>query len=216
MVETADTGLPARDVSIRHEACDTANPTSTADANGDGKPEIIDASAGRGWTCRALDFNTDGAIDVYIYRDAAGLVTRRENDFDRDGRPDEIASYEAGVLVRKELELNYDDKIDTWEYYEAGKLARRERDSNGDKVVDQWWNFVGARPGCARVTGDQNNDGKPDEESGIEMCDRKSAPQGGDESEPGALLAGSASSAAPSPPPPPPASAAPAGSAPRK
>ena len=67
--------------------------------------------------------NHDDKPDAYIYFDASGDIRRRESDFDRDGKIDEIAYYTAGVITRKDRETNLDGKFDTWDFYEGGKLA---------------------------------------------------------------------------------------------
>ena len=164
--------LQPRDTEIVHEECDlTASGAKTFDADGDGRPELVQVMDGGREACRAVDFNLDGTIDVFVYYDESGQERRRESGFDRDTLPDEIAIYQGGQLVRKERETNNDRKIDTWDYYEGGRLVREERDSTGDGFVDQWWTFN--RPDdaeCAIVTTDGDGDGKPDEASALDIC----------------------------------------------
>src|SRR5262249_23138257 len=139
--------------------------------NGDGKPDIIHVMSGNREICRIVDLNLDGTVDAYIYYDENGLERRRESDFDRDGRPDEIAHYKNGKIFLKERETNFDNKIDTWDYYENDRLVRRERDSDGDGIVDQWWNFNNpSNPKCAVVATDRNATGKPDPNSVVDLC----------------------------------------------
>jgi hypothetical protein len=161
-----------RDTEIKHEPCDKDSTSAQkVDVNGDGSPDIIHVTKGGREVCRVVDLNLDGAIDAFIYYDAQGRERRRESDFDRDGRADEIVRYQDGALLLKERETNFDNKIDTWDYYEGGRLARRERDSDGDKVVDQWWQFNDPKnPKCAIVATDQNADGKPDPTSVVDLC----------------------------------------------
>lgn len=161
-----------RDTEIKHEPCDgSSSSAKRIDANADGKPDIIHVMSGGKEVCRIVDLNLDGAIDAFIYYDSAGNERRRESDFDRDGRADEVTILANGVVVRKERETNFDNKIDTWDYYESGRLVRRERDSDGDKIVDQWWQFNNpTNPKCAVVATDRNADGKPDPDSVVDLC----------------------------------------------
>ncbi|MGK4004693.1 hypothetical protein WMF31_18825 [Sorangium sp. So ce1036] len=161
-----------RDTTIVHEPCEKDSPSAEkVDVNGDRVPDIIHVKRDGREVCRVVDLNLDGAIDAFIYYDAAGLERRRESDFDRDGRADEIAHYERGVIVLKERETNFDDKLDTWDHYEGQRLLRRERDSDGDGIIDQWWQFNNPNDAkCAIVATDQNADGKPDPNSVVDLC----------------------------------------------
>ena len=141
------------------------------DADANGRPEIIRVfDAGRE-TCRAVDINIDGTIDVFVYFDAQGRERKRESGFDRDTQPDEISYFENGALVRKERETNNDRKLDTWDYYQNGVLVREERDSSGDGFVNQWWSFNRpAEPACAVVVTDTDGDGRPNPDSEVDLC----------------------------------------------
>jgi hypothetical protein len=168
-----------RETKISHEPCDLESTTAEkVDVNGDGKPDIIHVRQNSKELCRVVDLNLDGAIDAFIYYDAEGRERRRESDFDRDGRPDEIATYAKGQLVRKDRETNFDDKLDTWDHYANDRLVRRERDSDGDGIVDQWWDFNRPNePHCALVSLDANTDGKPDVDKATDLCaDGQAAP----------------------------------------
>jgi hypothetical protein len=161
-----------RDTEMKHEPCDKDSATAQkVDVNGDGSPDIIHVMKDSREVCRIVDLNLDDAVDAFIYYDAEGRERRRESDFDRDGRADEIVRLKAGVVVLKERETNFDNKIDTWDYYQGDRLVRRERDSDGDKLIDQWWQFndpTNAR--CAAVATDQNADGKPDPTNVVDLC----------------------------------------------
>lgn len=161
-----------RDTEIKHEPCEMGSPTAVRmDVNGDGQPDIINVLKDGREVCRIVDLNFDGGPDAFIYYDAQGFERRRESDFDRDGRADEIAHYQGGLVVLKERETNFDDKLDTWDHYVGGRLARRERDSDGDSIVDQWWSFNNpADPKCAIVYADRNADRKPDPDSVLDLC----------------------------------------------
>lgn len=157
---------------MKHEPCDgAAAGNERIDVNGDGRPNIVKVMSGGREVCRILDLNMDGAIDAYVYYDESGRERRREFDFDRDGRVDEIASLRGGAVFLKERETNFDNQLDTWDYYESGRLVKRERDSDGDGVVDQWWTFndpTDAR--CAAVSFDRNYDGEPDRSGILDVC----------------------------------------------
>jgi hypothetical protein len=199
-----------RDTSIVHEPCDTESSDAVkVDVKGTGKPAIIHVMKGGKEVCRAVDLNMDGAIDAFIYYDDQGRERRREQDFDRDGRADEITVFENGQVKLKLRETNFDNKIDTWDYYENGRLVKRERDTDGDGIIDQWWQFNNpSNPKCAIVASDRNADGKPDPDSVVDLCGES---YGTPKAAPAAATPSAAPSAAPrAPAPGAPPSAAPA------
>jgi hypothetical protein len=161
-----------RDTTITHEPCDGNSPDAVkVDVKGNGKSAITHVMKGGKEVCRIEDLNMDGAPDVFIYYDDQGRERRREQDFDRDGRADEITIFENGQLKLKMRETNFDNKLDTWDYYENGRLVKRERDSDGDGIIDQWWQFNNPqKPHCAIVASDRNADGKPDPDSVVDLC----------------------------------------------
>jgi len=179
-------GLPTEMV---HEDCDvTSSSAQKFDTNADGKPDIVKVMSGGREVCRMVDLNHDDKPDAYIYFDASGNIRRRESDFDRDGKIDEIAYYTAGVITRKDRETNLDGKLDTWDFYEGGKIHHRMRDSDGDGKVDQWWTWANPdKIECAVIASDHNGDGKPDPNNVIDVCAAAGAPS--------AVDAGSASPA---------------------
>jgi hypothetical protein len=161
-----------RDTAIVHEPCDASSSEAVkVDVRGNGNAAITHVMKGGKEVCRIVDLNMDGAPDVFIYYDDQGRERRREQDFDRDGRADEITIFENGQIKLKMRETNYDNKLDTWDYYENGRLVKRERDSDGDGIIDQWWQFNNpAKPNCAIVASDRNADGKPDPDSVVDLC----------------------------------------------
>ncbi len=162
-------GAVEHDTTIVHEECDVASSSAEKlDANGDGRPDVVSVREGDREVCRAVDLNFDGVTDSYVYFDPDGKVRRRENDYDRDGRIDEISVYSGGVLQQKQRATMLTNRVDTWEYYDAGKLARSERDSNGDALVDQWWEY--RSPGCPVIHADVNSDGRPDPGASVDYC----------------------------------------------
>ncbi len=167
---SADDVVVERDTEIVHEDCDVESDKSERlDANGDGKADVTIVRIGNRELCRALDLNFDGIADSWIYLEDNGLhIRRRERDYDRDGRIDEIALFKNGELVEKRLATLMTNRLDTWEYYLKGHLARTERDSDGDRLVDQWWEY--RQPGCPMIHADANRDGRPDPEISVDYC----------------------------------------------
>jgi hypothetical protein len=165
-------------LALDHESCDvTSSSVEKIDTNGDGKPDIVRVTSGGREVCRMVDLNHDDKPDSFVYFDASGNMRRRESDFDRDGRIDEIAYYNGGVIARKDRETNLDGKLDTWDFYEGGKIHHRMRDSDGDGKVDQWWTWANPdKIECAVIASDHNGDGKPDPNDIIDVCAVAAAP----------------------------------------
>jgi hypothetical protein len=177
--KTPEGGASKRDTRVVHEDCDIKS-AETMDANGDGKPDVWLAKG-----CQAVDLNFDGKVDAWTYFDGGGQVRRRERDYDRDGRIEEISIYKGGVLTEQLRSTTLADRVDTWQYYEGGKLTRTERDSDGDAVVDQWWEFGAAGDKCPMIHSDVDGDGRPDPGATIDYCKQtgyvpptRSGPQG--------------------------------------
>jgi hypothetical protein len=167
-----DDGPVRRDTRVVHEPCDLRALTSERlDANADGKIDITTVRRTGRMSCRAIDLNFDGAIDSYIYYDARAKVRRRENDYDRDGRVDEISIFRAGTLREKQRATTLAGKLDTWHFYRAGRLVRTERDANGDTQIDQWWEYLKDRePKCPLIHSDVDGDGRPDPGATVDAC----------------------------------------------
>jgi hypothetical protein len=163
---------PDLPVVIDHQPCDiTASSTVKVDTNGDGKADLFKVMAGDKEVCRMVDLNHDGVPDSFTYFDPSGSIARRESDFDRDGKIDEIARYAGGVVTRKDRETNLDARLDTWDFFENGKLHHRMRDSDGDGKVDEWWTWSNPdKPECAVIQADRNADGRPDPAETVDTC----------------------------------------------
>lgn len=161
-----------RDTEIVHEPCDTEDPGAVSlDINGDGRRDLTKVFHQKREVCRAVDVNFDGKVDTWVYRNSDGSVRRRESDFDRDGRIDEIAVYSSGVLTSKQYATNLAGRLDTWQFYEGGVLKRSERDSNGDSIIDQWWEYPRLPASdCSLVHSDVDGDGRPDPGATVDLC----------------------------------------------
>lgn len=165
----AEAVVQERDTEVTHEECDVASGGAEhLDANGDGRADVSLVREGARETCRAVDLNFDGLIDVWSYFDPQGRVRRRESDYDRDGRVDEISIFKDGVRVENRRATTLSHRLDTWEYFQGGKLVRTERDSDGDRVVDQWWEYP--KPGCPVIHADVNRDGHPEPTASVDYC----------------------------------------------
>ncbi|MEO8920102.1 MAG: hypothetical protein ABI488_21970 [Polyangiaceae bacterium] len=166
---SANGGITKRDTAVKHEACDTsASDAEKIDTNGDGKTDVTIVREGGREVCRAVDLNFDGVVDAYSYFDSNGQLRRRENDYDKDGKIDEIVTFKSGQITEKDQSTALALHLDTWDFYQAGALVRTERDSNGDGVIDQWWEYP--KPGCPLIHADVNNDGRPDPGATIDYC----------------------------------------------
>jgi hypothetical protein len=179
--ESANSAGPAkpgevthRDIRIVHQDCPIAS-AEKINVGGDAKPDLFIVTSGGREVCRGLDLNFDGVIDSYVYRDGSGNVVRRENDYDRDGRIDEISIYRGGVIVEKDRATTLTGRLDTWQFYQGGKLARTERDSDGDAQIDQWWEYPKPdQPDCPLIHSDVDGDGHPDPGATVDVCGESS------------------------------------------
>jgi hypothetical protein len=170
--------VTAKDTRIVHEDCplDGSN-AERLDVNGDGRPDRTVVRIGGVERCRGLDLNFDGTIDAWVYLEPDGKVRRRESDYDRDGRIDEVALYSHGALIERQRATSLMGKLDTWQFYEADKVVRAERDSNGDDVIDQWWEYPAGRSAdCPVIHSDVDGDGRPDPGATVDVCSEQHSP----------------------------------------
>ena len=152
-----------------------------ADTNLDKKPDVwkyyvANGSGSQVMTCKQVDLNHDGKVDITYYYDDTGLQSVLEEfDLDFDGRTDLTVYYGNGKKVREELDTNYDNRSDLWKFYEDEKLVRVERDSDYNGRVDQWEYYENGR--LDRIGYDTAGSGR------VDRWDR--APEGVDDSLPG-------------------------------
>jgi hypothetical protein len=157
-----------RDTTVTHEDCNIDS-GEKLDGNNDGKPDVFIVREGGREVCRGVDLNFDTKIDAWTYFDASGQVRRRERDYDRDGKIEEISIYQGGSLREQQRATTLAGKLDTWQYYNSGKIAKAERDSDGDAIVDQWWEFT-QNEKCPLIHSDVDGDGRPDPGATIDYC----------------------------------------------
>jgi hypothetical protein len=151
-------------------------------------------------TCKQVDLNHDGKVDITYYFDDTGSQSALEEfDLDFDGRIDLTVYFANGKKVREELDMNYDNRSDVWKFYEDEKLVRIERDSDYNGKIDQWEFYESGK--LDRIGYDTSGSGR------VDKWDR--APEGTDDVSPTAPPA-----ATPAPPVPAASTAAPAATAP--
>jgi len=134
----------------RSKCSDKGKEIVTADTNQDKKPDVwkffqtvnVNGQKVQVLTCKQVDLNHDGKLDlVYYYDDKGAQTTLEEFDMDLDGKFDMTVYYANGKKVREELDTNFDQKADIFKYYEEEKLVRIERDTNNDGRIDEWQYF---------------------------------------------------------------------------
>src|SRR5215471_4654322 len=205
MLPTADSNVPAPPSVDRSKCDDKGKQVITADTNQDKKPDVwkffatttLNGQQVQVITCKQVDLNHDGKIDiVYFYDERGAQTTLEEFDLDFDGKFDLTVYYVQGRKVREELDTNYDQRPDLWKYYEDEKLVRIERDTNGDGKVDEWQYFEGGK--LDRIGYDTTGSGKVDRWDRAPEAEEGASGGGGGESAP-------APATAPAPTTPPPA-----------
>jgi hypothetical protein len=139
--------VPAPPSVDRSKCSDKGKQIVTADTNLDKKPDVwkFFTSVQQGGqtvsvlSCKQVDLNHDGKVDVVQYYDESGnQITLEEADLDFDGQFDVTIYYVNGKKVRKEEDTNLDKRPDVWTYYEDDKIVRIERDTDYNGKVDEW------------------------------------------------------------------------------
>jgi hypothetical protein len=190
----------------------------TADTDADKKPDSwkffksIDVGGQKTEviTCKQVDLNHDGKIDMVMYYDDGGSqIVLEEIDGDFDGKFDFTAYYNQNKRVRDEFDMNFDQRVDLWKYYEEGKLVRIEKDRNNDGKVDEWEYYEGGK--LDRIGYDTSGSGRVDKWDRAPEVEEE-AP-GGNAPAGGAAPAGGVTPAGGATTPPAPTAPAPASSA---
>ena len=141
----------------------------TADTNQDKKPDVwkffktveIGGQKTEVMTCKQVDLNHDGKIDMVNYYDDTGSQIDARGDRPRPRRQvrhDRVLR--QGKRVREEIDTNFDQRADVWKYYEDEKLVRIERDTNNDGKVDEWEYYEGGK--LDRIGYDTTGSGRVD------------------------------------------------------
>jgi hypothetical protein len=146
MVTPSGSNVPSPPNIDRTKCDEKGKNVVTADTNLDQKPDVwkfyqaVDMGGQKTevLTCKEVDLNHDGKIDLVYYYDEKGIVSMDEADTDFDGKFDMTVYYGGGKKVREEFDTNFDGKPDVWKYFEDEKLVRQERDTNGDGTVNKW------------------------------------------------------------------------------
>src|SRR6516164_3099430 len=147
MVSNTGSNVPEGPAVDRSRCNDRDKHVVTADVNQDQKPDVwryyatVDVGGQKTeiLTCKQVDLNRDGKIDlVYYYDEKGAQTTVEEADLDFDGKFDLTIYYVNGKKVREELDTNFDGKVDQWQYFEGGKLDRIGYDTSGSGKVDHW------------------------------------------------------------------------------
>src|ERR1700690_2092467 len=136
MAPTTDSNIPSAPDIDRSKCSDKGKEIVTADTNLDKKPDVwkffattmVNGQKTQVLTCKQVDINHDGKLDIVYYYDDKGIQTTLEEfDLDFDGKFDLTVYYVQGKKVREELDTNYDQKPDLYKFYEDEKLVRIER-----------------------------------------------------------------------------------------
>ena len=208
--------VPAPPDVDRSKCSDKGKQVVTLDINLDKKPDVWkffgsvqqDGQTVSVLTCKQVDLNHDGKVDMVYYYDQTGTQsTLEEADLDFDGVFDVTTYFVGGKKVRKEEDTNLDKRPDVWTYFEDEKVVRIERDTDFNGKVDEWQYYEGGK--LDRIGYDTTGTGR------LDRWDR--APEGETAADQGAppptpvpgAAAAPAPTAAPSTAPPPPAAPAP-------
>ncbi|MBK8169563.1 MAG: hypothetical protein IPK60_04375 [Sandaracinaceae bacterium] len=149
------------DATVREQCNPDNGEVRSVDVNGDGTPDLRHVFQNGVERCAILDMNYDGRVDITRFFGPDGrTVIREEDDYDFDGRMDEIRYFENGRLVNKEIDTNFDNAIDTWVWCTGAEVTRAERDRHHRGRPDQWESYERGR--LLRVAYDDNRDGRPD------------------------------------------------------
>jgi hypothetical protein len=213
MASVKGTNVPTPPNVDRSKCDEKGKNVITADTNLDQKADVwkfyqstdVGGQKTEVLTCKEVDLNHDGKVDLVYYYDDKGVVSMDQADTDFDGKFDMTVYYANGKKVRMEFDTNFDGRPDVWKYFEDEKLVRQERDTNNDGKVDEWEYYEAGK--LDRIGYDTTGNGT------VNKWDR--APEGEDTEGGGAAPAAGngatppAPAAAPAPTAPPPATSPP-------
>jgi hypothetical protein len=154
LASAAGSNVPAAPAVDRSKCSDKGKQVVTADVNFDKKPDVWkffttvqqNGQSASVLTCKQVDLNHDGKIDMVYYYDETGTQTTMEEfDLDFDGQFEATNYYVGGKRVRREEDTNFDKRTDVWTYFEDEKIVRIERDSDFNGKVDEWQYYEGGK-----------------------------------------------------------------------
>jgi hypothetical protein len=113
----ADVAIPGARPADSADCDDKTKRVEATDVNGDGKPDVWKLFAKDRLTCKKVDLNFDGKLDMLVHYAPDGQPRLDEMDFDFDGRIDQWRLYDKGKRACDALDLDGDGKIDLWKRY---------------------------------------------------------------------------------------------------
>lgn len=85
-----------------------------------------------------LDTDFDGVEDCVVAYNKEGTKVWEAQDYNKDGKMDDLYFFHEGLLVRQEVDSNFDGKIDLWCQIERGLyMISYEQDTDFDGVADK-------------------------------------------------------------------------------
>lgn len=132
------------------------------DANGNGTLDVVHVTHEGVRVCSAFDRDLDGDHDLLRFYEEDGRTPRLEQqDYDFDGRIDEVVLFVGGVPVRRDADTDFDDRIDLFVFCDGSDVARVERIRMGAHArVDSWEDYEGGYIRFGRY--DEDGDGEAD------------------------------------------------------
>jgi hypothetical protein len=92
-------------------------------------------------------------------------------DTNGDHKPELVEVMLKGREVCRGYDTDHDGRIDRWDKMDdQGRTVGSVSDTNGNGKVDQRWTFDPTNRGCATVSSDRDEDGKPDPGSLVDIC----------------------------------------------
>jgi hypothetical protein len=83
-----------------------------------------------------IDLDGDGKANLWNFRDASGVIVRKETDLNLDGRVDVVSHFSGDALVGEEMDGDFDGRIDWVDHYTGGVRDRAEADTDFDGRID--------------------------------------------------------------------------------
>jgi hypothetical protein len=100
-----------------------------------------------------------GAVVMYLYLHSTPL-SQNGIDYNRDGKNDEVWTYQNRIIVKTESDSNFDGKVDSITSYDNGLTKSQNTDENFDGTFEAEYSYENGR--IYFFKSDTNNDGKID------------------------------------------------------